>query len=144
MLKSIHPFAQYLLSLAAVVVAYGIYAMAVVPIIEGPPIVSRQRPIGQLDATPHPDRSKTELSAWLPAGSWELESCKTLETSQGTIYFKDYMPRDDGVLEVFPFTMVFRNAATAANASSASIGNTHPVILQASQRAEDKPYVPCV
>ena len=136
MLKSIHPFAQYLLSLAAVVVAYGIYAMAVVPIIEGPPIVSRQRPIGQLDATPHPDRSKTELSAWLPAGSWELESCKTLETSQGTIYFKDYMPRDDGVLEVFPFTMVFRNAATAANASSAATADAHPVILQASQRAE--------
>ncbi|MFM7562009.1 MAG: hypothetical protein ACKO81_03125, partial [Planctomycetota bacterium] len=131
-IQAFNPFAQYLLALAGTIFAYGVYALFAVPLLEGEPTQRIARPVAA-PAPRAPDRTKQRLAQWLPAGSWELDSCKSLETAEGTIYFQDYMPRDDGVLEVFPFTMVFRDES----AGRSGVANSrNPLIIRASRRAE--------
>lgn len=131
-IQAFNPFAQYLLALAGTIFAYGVYALVAVPLLEGEPTQRIARPVAA-PAPRAPDRTKQRLAHWLPAGSWELESCKSLETAEGTIYFQDYMPRDDGVLEVFPFTMVFRDESAGR---SGVVNPRNPLIIRASRRAE--------
>lgn len=131
-IQAFNPFAQYLLALAGTIFAYGVYALVAVPLLEGEPTQRIARPVAA-PAPRAPDRTKQRLAQWLPAGSWELESCKSLETAEGTIYFQDYMPRDDGVLEVFPFTMVFRDESAGR---SGVVNPRNPLIIRASRRAE--------
>ena len=133
-IQAYHPVAQYLLALAGTIFAYGLYALMVVPVLEGEPLQRTTRNL--VPAAPRfTDRAKLDLATWLPAGSWELGSCKTLETAEGTIYFQDYLPREDGILEVFPFTMVFREER---GTRTAAIGGRNPMIIRASRRAELK------
>lgn len=133
-IQAYHPVAQYLLALAGTIFAYGLYALLVVPLLEGEPLQRTTRNL--VPAAPRfTDRAKLDLATWLPAGSWELGSCKNLETAEGTIYFQDYLPRADGILEVFPFTMVFREER---GARAATPGARNPLIIRASRRAELK------
>lgn len=127
-LRQLHPVAQYLIAVATTIVAYGLYALIVVPRIEGGVKLVRAPALPTHSKPTH--RLTPELERWLPAGSWELESSKFLETSQGTICFRDYQPRDNGVLEVFPFTMILKSSDPAVGQDRA------PVILRASKRAE--------
>lgn len=131
-IQGFNPFAQYLLALAGTIFAYGLYAFVAVPLLEGEPTQRIARPVAP-PAPRAPDRTKQRLAQWLPAGSWELDSCKSLETAEGTIFFQDYMPRDDGVLEVFPFTMVFRDESAGR---SGVVNSRNPLIIRASRRAE--------
>lgn len=133
-IQAYHPVAQYLLALAGTIFAYGLYALLVVPVLEGEPLQRATRNL--VPAAPRIiDREKIDLATWLPPGSWELGSCKTLETAEGTIYFQDYLPREDGILEVFPFTMVFREER---GGRAAIPGGRNPMIIRASRRAELK------
>ncbi len=133
-IQAYHPVAQYLLALAGTIFAYGLYALLIVPLLEGAPIQRSARSL--TPAAPRfADRKKLGLAEWLPEGSWELESCKTLETAEGTIYFQDYLPREDGILEVFPFTMVFQDDKGPRGATP---GGRNPMIIRASRRAELK------
>lgn len=132
-LQAYHPVAQYLLALAGTIFAYGLYALLVVPVLEGEPVQRTARNL--VPAAPRvADQASLNLATWLPPGSWELGSCKKLETAEGTIYFQDYLPREDGILEVFPFTMVFREERGVRSA----IGGRNPMIIRASRRAELK------
>lgn len=104
-MQNVHPFAQYLVALAATVAAYGGYAAWVAPRIEGnPPHVE-----GISTATmelPADDRTQDGLGRWLPAGSWELGQCKTLRTEDTTLYFHDYVTLADGTVQIYPLTIV--------------------------------------
>lgn len=132
-LQAYHPVAQYLLALAGTIFAYGLYALLVVPVLEGEPVQRTARNL--VPAAPRvTDQATVDLATWLPPGSWELGSCKKLETAEGTIYFQDYLPREDGILEVFPFTMVFREERGVRS----PVGGRNPMIIRASRRAELK------
>lgn len=77
-------------ALGSVGFAYLLYALIAVPLIE--PSV-RLAPAGPSYAAEPRTRSFEKL---FPAGSWELDRPKILETEQGTLLFDDYRPLDGG------------------------------------------------
>ncbi len=92
------------------IVAYTAYAKVAVPILEGPPTVVRRSQI----AGDYPDTTeildKTHLPSIVPTDAWELGSCKTLLTPQGTVYFEYWEPVDDeGTYQLMPFTIVIND-----------------------------------
>lgn len=125
--KRINPIAQYLIYLAGTLAAYGVYAFAVVPKIESNQLLA-ERSFTPRTATSPTDR-KQKFSHLFPAGAWELGPCKVLETSQGTVLFKDYQPYDDGHVEVLPFTMIIRGDKLNEE------GNEIPIVLRSSNKA---------
>ena len=95
---------RFLAAFAGVLVAYGLYARFAIPWIEGPSRrVRDSSPVsGDLNA------NAPDLSPWLPAGTWELQPCKRLDTEAGHLLFQDYLPHDDGRVEVRPLTLLYR------------------------------------
>ena len=77
-------------ALGGVGLAYLLYAMIAVPLIE--PSVTIV-PAGPTYAAEPRNRTFQKL---FPEGSWELDRPKILETEQGTLLFDDYQPLDDG------------------------------------------------
>lgn len=62
--------------------------------------------------------------------------------SGGVILFQDYLPRDDGLLEVFPFTMIIQPESENA-VSDAHAPRLAPIVLRTSERALlqfDRPF----
>ncbi len=139
---------HYMISLTATTVAFCLYWLLVVPILEpNSQTTAPQRPISSGN-TAVVEGDKSQLTKWLPTNSWELQPCKILETSQGTIYFKDYQTDPDGTIEVFPFTMVIRSESLSIHSDkspgTANNADRQPIILRASQRAHlqfDRPFV---
>ena len=87
---SINPLALYLMSLAAMIGLYSLYAKFLVPIIVGPTQRVRPRIVAPDIELPTLPFDKTQLTRLLPADAWENSGCKTLLTSEGTILFKDF------------------------------------------------------
>ncbi len=119
--------------LAATSAAFLLYSAFVVPRLEkNISVIKPSRP--QTDHAFEPTNSlEADLARWLPEGAWELERCKVLMVSGGTILFQDYQPRDDGTLEVFPFTMVVHAEPDSPQETSSHEGP--PIVLRASERA---------
>lgn len=57
------------------------------------------------------ERRMAYLGQWFSADDWELQAPKTLETPQGTLLFDDYQPRDGGLIEITPCTMIFNSTS---------------------------------
>lgn len=125
--KRINPIAQYFIYLAGTLAAYGVYAFTVVPQVESNQTLA-ERSFTPRTAVQQTDR-KQKYSHLFPAGAWELGPCKVLETSQGTVLFKDYQPYDDGHVEVLPFTMIIRGDKLNKD------GKEVPIVLRSSNKA---------
>lgn len=91
---------------------YTAYAAGIAPFLE-PPIVWKPaedipddvKRIGEVAG----ERRMAFLGQWFSADDWELHAPKTLETPQGTLLFDDYQPRDGGLIEITPCTMIFNS-----------------------------------
>lgn len=103
-----HPVKRYLIALLTTAAVYFCYLLVVTPFIDGQVAQvqeANQVPIGP----PLPVDDKTEIAKYLPAGSWELQPCKSLDTAEGKILFQDYSRNEaDGTWDVYPFTMVLK------------------------------------
>ncbi len=135
-MHQIHPIAQYLIALAMTVAAYGGYVSWLAPQIEGaPPVIHG---IAASDhKLPEDDRAAKELSAWLPADSWELGTCKTLRTEDTTLYFRDYVTLEDGAVQIYPLTIVI------AQGQGQDQEKQPPIIIRAAEQALlrfDRPF----
>lgn len=134
MIRTAHPFGQYLIALGCTVAAYIAYAALVVPRIEG-----RGFDLGA-SAVPRPTPTPSEITpdhdilAWIPADSWEHQPCKRLEMDDGILFFQDYQPRDGGVVEVFPFTLIVKKNKPVYGPGSDQPES--PIVIRASRRAE--------
>ncbi|MBX9789246.1 MAG: hypothetical protein K2Y37_10055 [Pirellulales bacterium] len=101
------------LTFAAVLVAYGIYALAAVPLIEP----STQLPSGndlqisdvqRKQAAERPSEQRQELAHWFAPGSWELQDVKMMETPSGSkLLVGDYRNQPDGWIKLAPLTIIF-------------------------------------
>ena len=103
----VNPIAKYLFALSAMIVAWTVYAKVAIPYLEGPPTVVRRQQVSEYYPDVGDILDKTHLSSIIPSDAWELDSCKTLLTPQGTIYFEEMEPLDDkGTYQLMPFTIV--------------------------------------
>ncbi len=125
--KRINPLLQYFIYLAGTLAAYGVYATVVVPKIESNETVA-EREFTPRTASFRTDR-KQRFAHLFPSDAWEMGPCKVLETSQGTVLFKDYQPYDDGHVEVYPFTMIIRGEKLNED------GAIVPIVLRCSNKA---------
>ena len=108
-----HRVRRMILSLVAVLVAYGIYALAAVPLIEP----STQLPTSttaeisaadRAQAAARPNEQRQELATWFAPGSWELEDVKIMETPSGSkLLVGDYRNLPDGWIKLAPLTIIF-------------------------------------
>ncbi len=134
MIRTAHPFSQYLIALGCTVAAYIAYAALVVPRIEGRGFDLTA------SAAPRPTPAPSEITpdhdilAWIPADSWEHQPCKRLEMDDGILFFQDYQPRDGGVVEVFPFTLIVKKNKPVYGPGSDQPES--PIVIRASRRAE--------
>ncbi|MEM7453609.1 MAG: hypothetical protein AAF456_04565 [Planctomycetota bacterium] len=104
--RRINPIALYLVSLAISIAAYAGYAQFAVPVIEGPPNIVKQRSDPTADL-PKATNETTDKIAWLfHEDSWERKGCNRIMSPQGILLFRDYQPRENGLLDVIPFTMI--------------------------------------
>ncbi len=92
------------------IVAYTAYAKMAVPFLEGPPNITRRQQVALDDSDNSDVLDKSHLPSLVPNDAWELGSCKTLLTPQGTVYFKEWEPVDDqGNYRLVPFTIVIND-----------------------------------
>jgi len=68
---------------------------------------------GPIVAGPTLDRDKL-----FPEDAWERKLCKVLYTKQGFVIFQDYLPKDDGSVDVWPITIVVPSAAAMGPAAN--------------------------
>ena len=119
-----------ILSFLFVTLAYGVYALCVVPIVE--PDVGDDELIGGdtlVGATSTvTDQFVRELTPLFPEGSWELDHPRVLRSEQVTFLLKEFEELDDGRLQVRPCTVVHYGA----NREQGAIGTT---IMQAPEGA---------
>ena len=106
---------RYLISLVVLVAAYGAYALLVVPFIEpavrfGETSASGADP--QHEPGDHQSRRDAFLAQLFPAGSWQLQKPKVLETEYGMLLFRDITPADGGYLEIKPCSIVYQRPDT--------------------------------
>jgi len=138
-----HPIARYLFALSAMIVAYTAYARMAVPFLEGPANVIRRQNVA-LDHSETSDiLDKSHLPSLIPANAWELESCKTLLTPQGTVYFQEWTPIDDqGNYLLEPFTIVMNDPVNKIHNYSADEDPTEkiptPIVLRSEEGARLK------
>ncbi|HEV7283077.1 MAG TPA: hypothetical protein VGN57_22915 [Pirellulaceae bacterium] len=100
------------LSAAALFVALTVYSLVVAPRIDPrsdrPPLdYSRLDAATYVDVTPVGAPATSVSPELFAPGSWELESPKTLRTSHGTLFFREYQIEPTGELAVRPITMIF-------------------------------------
>jgi lipopolysaccharide export system protein LptA len=96
---------------------YTAYALAIAPWIEPASERLRTTVVDDVDlkrAAAAAERQKDELRHWFAQGDWELDAPKILETPQGKLLFDEYQPREDGLIEIHPCSMVFLSSEVAA------------------------------
>ncbi len=100
------------ISLLIVAMAYTGYALLIVPWIE--PAASANHDVENRDSwLPMTPRRRQELAKLFPPGSWQLDSPTIIESSYGTLIFKQNT-RTDQTLEIKPCTLLVY-AQQAAN-----------------------------
>src|SRR5262245_61997398 len=87
-----------------------------------------------LDPDSKAEHKRLELANWFEPNDWELQSSKIkiLETPQCKLLFDDYQPRDDGLIEIKPCSMVFLSRDPTADAESLK---RRAIVLRAPQGA---------
>ncbi|MCH2177288.1 MAG: hypothetical protein MK106_00655 [Mariniblastus sp.] len=103
-----HPAKRYFIGLGCTFAVFLFYALVTNPFIDSR--VAEVREANQVPAGPPlPVDDKSEIARYLPADSWELQPCKSLDTADGKILFQDYSRNEsDGTWDVYPFTMVLK------------------------------------
>ncbi|MEQ1902755.1 MAG: hypothetical protein ABL888_01050 [Pirellulaceae bacterium] len=143
MIRTLHPLALYGVALAATLSAYGIYAALVVPALEGQGVdLGLQRTATLSTTTPQEVSPNQDYMRFLPADGWEHKPFKRLEMDDGIVLFQDYKQREDGVVEVFPFTLILKNNQPVYGEQPKT--EETPIIVRASKHAElkfDRPFV---
>jgi len=92
------------ISLLIVAIAYTGYALLVIPWIE--PAATASNDIGAKDSwLPMTPRRREELARIFPPGSWQLDSPTIIESSYGTLIFKQNT-RTNRTLEIKPCTLL--------------------------------------
>ena len=128
-----HRTIQIATSFAIVVVAYFVYSLAVVPLIEpsGP-----SKGYGGGNDTPigyQAKRRLAEIAAIFPPGAWEHEA-KVLQSDQFKILVQKYENQGNGVMKIMPCTIIF-TPGDPDEATSGKKGRNAPIILQAPKGA---------
>ncbi|MBS0209404.1 MAG: hypothetical protein JSS27_10645 [Planctomycetes bacterium] len=94
-------------SLAAVFVAYVVYALLVVPWVEPELVASDDVPVIVPDVSKtYVEQQREMLKQWFLPGDWELTTLKILETSYGILLAGEYKNRPDGAMEIKPCTVI--------------------------------------
>jgi len=102
-------FIRSLIALVAVVTAYGLYALAVVPFIEPAAGPKREQVVSSDDLQAAQDAvmlQRKDLRRWFKDGDWELTARKILETAQGKLLMETYINQPDGTVVLEPCTVV--------------------------------------
>lgn len=138
-----NPVAQYVLSLATCVIGYFAYLKYAVPLIEQP--VARAQQLAQRPTrVPIPKVYKNGMIPLLPPDAWELNECKTLITSTGTILFKDFLHQPDGTVKLMPFTLMTNvGEAMLLRTGSPATDQKRPLVLRTVEGAKlklNKPF----
>ncbi|MDB2686995.1 hypothetical protein N9Y42_07255, partial [Mariniblastus sp.] len=142
--RSMNPVAQYILSLATCVIGYFAYLKYAVPMIEQP-AARNQLLAEQPTRVPIPTIYKNSMIPLLPPDAWELEECKTLITSTGTILFKEFSPQPDGTVKLSPFTLMTNvgEAMLLKTSDSSATEQKTPLVLRTIEGATlklNKPF----
>lgn len=134
--KRTHPIARYLIALAMTFGGYTLYTTFVVPLVE-PERSEIERPRVDLSKYQIPIDDKSSYQHLFAQNDWELETCKTLEISQGKILFQDYQRHGDGTWDVFPFTMILNDDPTQAQPQMPTPGtDVQPFVLRSRKGAK--------
>ena len=139
-----NPVAQYILSLATCVIGYFAYLKYAVPLIEQP--AARNQLLAEKPTrVPIPTIYKNSMIPLLPPDAWELEECKTLITSTGTILFKEFSPQPDGTVKLSPFTLMTNvgEAMLLKTSDSSATKQKTPLVLRTIEGATlklNKPF----
>lgn len=102
---------RLLLSLAAVVTAWWLYALIAVPLID-PEVQRTPAETQSVEAAERESATLTEtafraqLAAIFPPDAWELDNPKVFETDQGVFLFQEYHELPDNRFEIKPCTLV--------------------------------------
>lgn len=97
-------------SFLAVLAAYIVYALTVVPLVEPSADLTDRSVVTSEDieaARRQVPQQRRELARWFKEGDWELDNPKVLETAHGKLLLKEYTNLENGVVELKPCTMVF-------------------------------------
>lgn len=103
---------RYLAALAVLLLVYAVYAVAVVPWLEPPPL-PRRTPVTRERLLPS-TRLADDLAQLFPPDAWERQNPKLVETEQATLLIREYQPLPDGRLELKPCTLIFHLGGRAA------------------------------
>jgi hypothetical protein len=121
-------------SFAAVLAAYFLYWLIVVPLIE--PTLD-DKPIAratdeQVEAAHENVNSRQrEIAQYFPPGSWELKNPAIFESDRARLLFKSLRPLPDGRVELEPCTLLFFSKGEAANPADVK----RPIIMRAMKGA---------
>jgi len=118
---------RFVTSLAIVGTAYAAYGLLLAPWIE--PAARPRVDVAEADAAPAAAVPAEPWRAMFPAGSWELDQPKVLDTDRGTLLLKDLRELDEYRLELKPCTLILFSDDGEDRHQS------RPVILQASEGA---------
>jgi hypothetical protein len=121
-------------SLAAVVVAYALYWLIVVPLIE--PVLEERTIARATDeeieaARNHINSRQRDIASYFPADSWELKNPAIWESDQTRLLFKNLRPLADGSVELKPCTLVF----FSKNSGPDTAAPKQPIIMRAVEGA---------
>ncbi|HTN75309.1 MAG TPA: hypothetical protein VL096_08685 [Pirellulaceae bacterium] len=124
---------RYASAMAIVLIAFSAYALLAVPRIEpSVKLRTQEDTFSPGEATSHVmDRHRKKVEHIFPAGSWQLQSPKVLETEHGTLVFKDYKPLADGRMELKPVTLI----VYSGQKSPAGKASARPIIMDAPEGA---------
>jgi hypothetical protein len=126
-------FRRYIAALSLLLVAFGLYYLAVPPWL-APPSVTRIAVAGQRAPVQQSAGVESELARLFAADAWERDpKTKVVETSQCILLVRDYLPTADGRLELKPCTVVFYAGGESGEPSgnAPAPGSRRPIILQA-------------
>ena len=136
-----NPVAQYVLSLATCIIGYFTYLKFAVPLIENPAERPAQLTYQRANVS-IPKIHKNGMIPLLPPQAWELNDCKTLITSTGTVLFKEVLPQPDGTVKLSPFTLmtnvgenILLNPAFSPATSSQATNQKIPLVLRTAEGA---------
>lgn len=122
-------------SFVITLVAYWAYALVAVPLIEPPADLHVDQPIPEDElkaAKGRMDVESAKLKRFFPAGAWELQGAKILESKQFMLVMQDYRNLGDGRVEIHPCSMVFTPDGPVADATQQ---NRQAMILEAPEGA---------
>ncbi len=121
-------FVRWFVAVVVLCIAYQVYALLMVPIIEPSPGTASD---GELVESPVTVDAHPELAELFPEDAWERGQPMVLATQWGRLLFREYHTGDNGRLELTPCTIVFYAPSRGAGRS----GSPRPIVLQTPDKA---------